>query len=259
MGVDTSLGGDDVSMVRIEVGPVHMGVVAGSAYSSKVPPVIMAQVTAKAYAVVNAKQDDVSGQIAHQVVRQRKEWDIQPRNCGVESGGQQGHVIDTIERIDGTPGQWVRVNPAGPATERVIATQVREGRVLKRETARDRYNTKATELVLSAVQLMRQGVLCGPSMRGPIEEQLTTRGIEQINGKTDLQDKRVWMREHKGKSPDEMDAMCVGVEVILQRGLLSLLDKRVVVEPEARNPFDWMDRHRARGGVGAASKLVKRW
>jgi hypothetical protein len=259
MSVDTSLGVDDVSMVRIEVGPVQMGVVAGNANSSTAAPVIIAQVTAKAYAVVNAKEGDVSGQIAHQVVAKRREWKIEPRNCGVESGGQQGHVIDTIERIDGTPGQWVRVNPAGPATERVIAIQVREGRVLKRETARDRYNTKAAELVLNAVQLMRQGVLCGQALRGPIEEQLTTRGIEQINGKTDLQDKRSWIREHKGKSPDEMDAMCVGVEMILQRGLLSLLDKRVVAEPTAKNPFGWMDRHRARGGAGAASKLVRKW
>ena len=260
MGVDTSLGVDDAVMVKIEVGPVQMGLVAGSANSSSVPPVIMAQVTAKAYAVVNAKLPDVSGQIAQQIVDQRKAWEIEPCDCAVESGGQQGHIIDTIERIDNAPGKWVRVNPAGPATERVIAIQVRNGKVVKKETARDRYNTRAGELVFNLVQLIRQGVWCGVAMKGPVEEQITTRGVEQVNGKTDLQDKRKWKQEHKGKSPDEMDAVCVGAELILQRNLLSLLDKRVVTQPDTPNPFDWMNRKTGTGGrAGAVSKLVKGW
>lgn len=259
MGVDTSLGVDDAAMVRVEVGPVQMGVVPGSLNSAAVPPVMTAQVTARSYATVNVKQPDVSGQIASQIVTQRKAWGVECRNTAVESGGQQGHIIDTIERIDNAPGQYVRVNPAGPASDRPIAVHVRNGKEVKRELAKDRYNTRAAELVFNLVQLIRQGVWCGVAMAGPIEEQLTTRGLEQINGKTDLQDKKQWKREHKGKSPDEMDACCVVAELILQRGLLSLLDKRTLPPASLKNPFPWMDKKQGGRGAGAASKLVRRW
>jgi hypothetical protein len=96
-------------------------------------------------------------------------------------------------------------------------------------------------------------------MRGPIEEQLTTRGLEQRDGRTDLQDKKKWKQEHKGKSPDEMDAMNVAVDLILQRGLLSLLKRHVVTPPEVKNPFHWMDRKVRTGNAGRASQLVRKW
>jgi uncharacterized protein YggU (UPF0235/DUF167 family) len=235
------LGGDDTVLVLVEVGECLVG-----------PPIavqrrIVCQVQDMRYVVVNVKLPDVSGQIAAAVVRQVNDWGVPWERVAVESGGQQAHLIDTIERMASCHGKTRRVNPAGPASERVVG---RNG-----ETARDRIATRAAELVLNLGELVGRGTV--RKIPEIILKQLQTRGVILGEGRTDIQDKREWRRAYGNKSPDEMDALSVVVDALLERGRIKLGEPLQKPAARAVMPFDWMEKPARAGRAGVLARRIR--
>ena len=208
---------------------------------------IVCQVQDMRYVVVNVKLPDVSGQIAAAVVRQVNDWGVPWERVAVESGGQQAHLIDTIERMASCHGKTRRVNPAGPASERVVG---RNG-----ETARDRIATRAAELVLNLGELVGRGTV--RKIPEIILKQLQTRGVILGEGRTDIQDKREWRRAYGNKSPDEMDALSVVVDALLERGRIKLGEPLQKPAARAVMPFDWMDKPARSGRAGVLARRIR--
>ena len=86
--------------------------------------------------------------------------------------------------------------------------------------AKDRYQSRAAELVLQVCALIKRHQLC--RLPREVAYQLSTRGLIQEEGKADIEARRDWKRANKGKSPDELDAVAVMMEGLLQRKVLSL-------------------------------------
>jgi hypothetical protein len=253
VGVDTSTGvegSDGVPIVLIEVGAVKAGLdyypTTGRVNGERR---MCAQVMGVESARPDVRLPDLSGQIAAKIVETVQRWGVAWRNVAIEAGGQQNHLIDRIESMAGCHGQIKRINPAGPASMRVVA---KTG-----ATARERIATRAAELALNLGQVIREGSLC--RVPDVILRQLSTRETRQDGGKTDIQSKREWGRENGGRSPDELDAAAVGVELMLQRGVLRLGEPVAARAKEETFPLDWMKPQKNMGRVGAVAKLITRW
>lgn len=214
-GVDLSMGGDGVEFTLGEIGPVQMGVVPGhgnSAPHGAVGPHVC-QIMGKVLVPIDVNKPDRSMQIAKAIVKQNEVWQIPWENMAFDSTGQQGAIVDTIEREAGCIGKTIRVNSSDAVSERKIGP--------KGEIAKDRYRTRAAELILQVVALIRRQQLC--RLPDDVAYQLSTRGLVQEEGKADVEPKREWKRANKGKSPDALDSVGVMMEGALQRRFLSLV------------------------------------
>jgi hypothetical protein len=254
VGIDTSTGvegSDGVPLVLGEVGAVKAGLdfypTTGKVNGERR---LCAQVVGLESARPNVRLPDLSGQIAAKIVETVTGWRVPWRNVAIEAGGQQNHLIDRIESMAGCHGQIKRINPAGPASTRIVSRQTGA-------TARERIATRAAELALNLGQVIREGSLC--RVPDVILKQLSTRETKQENGKTDIQNKRDWGRENGGKSPDESDAAAVMVELLIARGVLRLGEPVAVRAAEERYPMDWMNPDKVKGRQGEVARLVKRW
>lgn len=211
VGIDLSLGGDAVPVYLVETGQAQSGLAEKVGDGG---PVI-AQVTAAARVHVNVRQHDASGQIARQIVEHVTGWGVPWDRVCFDSSGSGAPVIDTVERLAGCPGRCVRINAGHAPSERRIG--------IAGQMAKERFRTRAAELLWSLAECIRRGLLRG--VPPEVQEQLTTRGIVDKDGKLDLQAKLEWKKQHRGKSPDEADALAVVVERLLAAGVLSLRDR----------------------------------
>ncbi len=253
VGIDTSLGGDNVPLVLLELGESRDGLASYANGTAGGQRRALAQVVDLKSAMPDKSKPDKSGQIAAKIVDVVNEWGVDWANVAIESGGQQGHVIDTIERIAGCHGRIKRINPAGPATTRIVGRGVAVGKDVhapkKQETARDRIHTRAAEIALNAAALVAQGSVC----RVPVVilEQMMSRGVFQVDGRTDIQPKEKWSKENGDKSPDEMDALGVILDDLLTRGKLRLGEPKMAAQAVETMPYGFMEPKRKIGGVGA--------
>ena len=234
---DLSLGGDAIPGTLFEVGETQAGVVAGHANSAApMPGPIVAQILEQDFVPVNVKEHDRSGQVAKGIIKIVQGWGIAAvghpagwERVAMDASGQQGAIIDTVERMAGCQGKIVRVKWEDKVSERRWGP--------KNEMARDRIKTKAAELLIQLAHLIRQGVVCRVPKAAAY--QLVTRGLSENEGKSDIEAKDDWKRAHKGQSPDELDSVAIGVEALLRRGKLSIT-KALAGKLVARVLEPWM-------------------
>lgn len=253
-GVDLSMGGDGVIFVVGDTGPVQMGIVPGHGNSAPLGAAgpHVCQIMAKVEIPVDVKRPDRSMQIAKGVIAQVEAHKVPWENMCFDSTGQQGAIVDTIEREAGVLGKCIRVNSSDAVSERRIGP--------KGERAKDRYQTRAAELVLQVCALVMRQQLC--RLPKEVAYQLSTRGLVEIDGKkADIEPKKDWKRANKGKSPDELDAVAVMIEGKLQRKVLSLTQQWQPLPTESSLPDFMKPKMVLAGQQGRrrASDLVRGW
>lgn len=239
-GFDLSLGGDAIPGTLVEIGEAQAGL------DTNAPGPIVARVVAQEYVAVNVKIADHSGQVADGCIAQVKAWGMDNaqgwQRVAMDASGQQGAIIDTIERKlterhgHSFHGFIVRVKWEDAVSERPIGP--------KGEKARDRIKTKAAELLIQLATLIRQRQVCG--INKTIAYQLTSRGLIQSDGKSDIEKKEDWRAAHKGKSPDELDSAALVFEAMLRRGVLKI-NRELTAGPVDRNVEMWMKSKRGSG------------
>ncbi len=219
VGCDLSLGGDKIPLYRIGVGQ------AGN-YGK------VAQVVERRYITIDITAPDRSGQIAVKFANIVADgWKIPLKNCALECSGQQGAIADRIESVVNArnlmavPQRVYRVRSEEKVTER----QLSNGRVLRsegpgedvRERAKDRYKDRATELVMNVVEIIVSYKLWG--LDEEVRHQLTTRGIDEASvegGAMKVQKKKEWRETHDDRSPDELDAVGVGIAMLFEKRII---------------------------------------
>lgn len=254
-GVDLSLGGDGVVLVASETGPVQMGVVPGHGNSAPVGSVgpHVCQIIARVDIPIDVKRPDRSMQIARGVIAEVERMKIPWENMAFDSTGQQGAIVDTIEREAKCVGKTIRVNSSDSVSERKIGP--------KGEKAKDRYANRASELILQLATLIRRQQIC--RLPADVCLQLSTRGMLEDDGKkAEVEHKRDWKQANKGKSPDALDATAVMVEGMIQRKILSLVGQWAPLVPQSELP-DFMRPRAPMDRQGARrrkmSNLVRNW
>lgn len=239
-GFDLSLGGDAIPGTLAEVGETQAGVVKGHA-NSAAPTAgpIVAQVTAQEYIAVDQTKADHTGQAAKGIIELCLKWGFTSlddwRRVGMDASGQQGAIVDTIERMltdkfgVSYHGTIRRVKWEDAVSERRINS--------KGETARQRIKNRAAELLVQLAMLLTNGSLC--KLPKTAAHQIVTRGIIETEGKTEIEPKDAWKKRNKLKSPDELDSVAIVAEVMLAKGAISLL-KVNRGDPAPRILEDWM-------------------
>lgn len=220
IGMDQSLGGDKIPVYKFGV-----GLVAGVG--------IVAQKLAREYITVDIVKPDKSGQIAKafaQLVRPGTQFGgpngIHLSRCALDCSGQQGAIADAIEReVNGLTGNQrvVRIKTEEAVTERALSNgrvkEVQGG--TRRETAKDRYKDRATEVIFNIVELIQAGMIWG--LDEEVRMQLTTRGYDEASldqGKTKVQKKKEWRESHGDQSPDELDSVACFCAMALEKKIL---------------------------------------
>lgn len=238
VGMDLSLGGDKIPVYKFGIGQ-HEGRT-------------VAQQVARDYITVNITSPDRSGQIAKAfaaMVRPGSKFagaaGIPLHMCALDCTALQGAIADAIEReVNGPSGnqRLYRVRADVAVSERVLSN----GRVKddphtgasRRETAKDRYKDRATELVLNIVELIEAGMIWG--LDDEVRAQLTSRGYDmpslEREGKTKVQKKKEWREAHGDQSPDELDAVACFVAMALERKLVI----PGIEKPKTKDPYPGM-------------------
>lgn len=212
---DLSLGGDKI--------PVYLwGIGLTEAYGK------VAQKLNVEYIMVNVSLPNRSKQIGTAYAKILKRWQVGTlANCSADCSGQQGAIADRMEESChelGIPGLMYRVRSEEAVTERRLSN----GKVMRttpgkeeRERACDRYKDRATELVMNLPEAIEARLIWG--LDAETKRQLCTRGYDEISiemGKTKVQKKKEWIEANKGQSPDELDAVCVGLAHFFERRIL---------------------------------------
>lgn len=235
VGCDLSLGGDKIPLYKFQVGLYNGRKVANK--------------TDKKYITIDATKPDKSGQIAKQfrdIVALG--WRIPLSRCSFDASGQQGAIVDTIERLihtttaDRSYGYRVRTEEA--VTERFLSN----GRVKRdekggqrRETAKDRYKDRATEVLMNVVEMLQSSVVFG--LDNDVKQQLCTRGYDEDSldgGKCKAQKKKPWRDANGGRSPDELDAVAVFCTHVLEKKIIVPLAGIVKEDHQPKDIPAWM-------------------
>ena len=235
VGCDLSLGGDKIPLYKFQV-----GLYDGRKVANK---------TDKKYITIDATKPDKSGQIAKQfrdIVALG--WRIPLSRCSFDASGQQGAIVDTIERLihtttaDRSYGYRVRTEEA--VTERFLSN----GRVKRdekggqrRETAKDRYKDRATEVLMNVVEMLQSSVVFG--LDNDVKQQLCTRGYDEDSldgGKCKAQKKKPWRDANGGRSPDELDAVAVFCTHVLEKKIIVPLAGIVKEDHQPKDIPAWM-------------------
>lgn len=260
---DLSLGGDEIPVYRWGVGMTAVGKVA--------------QKLERHYINVDITKPNRSGQIGREFAGLMKKWGIQNlQNTSADCSGQQGAIADKMEEEChklGIMGYLYRVRSEEAVTERRLSN----GRVLQstpfeqvRERACDRYKDRATELVLNLVECIQAGLVWG--LDTEVKTQLCTRGYDEGSidgGATKVQKKKEWREQNphkgadgRGKSPDDLDAVCVFLAHMLEKKiLLPGVDTRPKDTPRPNIP-KWMlpgaNRPSSQSKASRVSALMRR-
>ena len=168
--------------------------------------------------------------------------------CAFDASGQQGAIIDSIERLvhatthDKTYGYRVRTEEA--VTERELSN----GRIKrderggsKRETAKDRYKDRATEVLMNVVEILQAQMISG--LDAEVKHQLCTRGYHDDasdGGKMKAEKKKPWRDNNGGRSPDELDSVAVFVTHMFEKKIIVPMAAPVGEKHESGLP-KWMD------------------
>lgn len=243
VGIDTSTGqagSDGVPLVLMELGETRDGLARYDNGTQGGKRRSLVQIVTIESAFPNVKMPDRSGQIVQKIVDIVKRWGVDWGDVAISQGGQEAHIVDRLEAVAGCPGRIKRINPAGPATKRIIKTK-------PLVVARDRINTRAAELALNLAELIAQGSIC--RVPAVILQQMGSRGTLQIDGKADIQPKEKWSAENKGASPDEMDAAAVIADHLISSGRLKLGEPVLAAEVQDSMPLPWMQPKTSTGGM----------
>ena len=218
LAADLSLGGDKIPVYRFGVGNVaNLGRVA--------------QKLGRDYITIDMTKPDRSGQIAKAFKKlvepggRNGAQGIDLSRVALECSGQQGAIADTIEReVNGQNGRQrvVRIRTEEGVTDRVLSNgRVKvdaETRQTKKETAKDRYKDRATEVIMNVLEMI-QGQVLFLGADDEVKVQVTSRGFDEASldqGKTKVQKKKPWREAHGGQSPDELDSVACFCTMVLE-------------------------------------------
>lgn len=157
---------------------------------------------------IEIRKGDVSGQIAAEVARKLREWNVPLVNFASDAGGNQGAQVDRIEAELGQRGAH-RVNTAGAAGK---------NRINHMQLANEVYSDRASEVLMNMASLMKQGRIRG--VDDQIAHQVTTRKTENRNGRLKVEEKKEWRGRNGDRSPDDMDSLAIVVELAIKKKLI---------------------------------------
>lgn len=238
VGCDLSLGGDNIPVYIFDVG-MHNG----RSFANK---------KERIYITVDATKPDRSGQVARKFVQIIREKSIPLYRCSFDASGQQGAIVDTVERLYNTnrvdKEYAYRVRTEEAVTDRPLSN----GRVKRnnnnhgttRETAKDRYKDRATEVLMNVVELISAGNIAG--LDNEVKQQLCTRGYDEDSldgGKCKAQKKKPWRDANGGRSPDELDSVAVFCTHMLEKKIIVPTADAVKETPKSDLP-KWMTAQR---------------
>lgn len=220
VGGDLSLGGDAIPLYKFEVG-------YAGAYGK------VMQKVERHHIVIDMTKPNRTRQIAIQFKKiVADKWNICISKCSLDASGQQGAIVDAIEEEfnKGRPKEMhkyaYRIRTEEAVTERVLSN----GRVHRnadgterntRETTKDRYKDRATEVLMNVVECIEAGCLWG--LDDDVKDQLCSRGYDEDSlegGKCKAQKKKEWREANGDKSPDELDAVACAVAMALERKII---------------------------------------
>lgn len=232
VGGDMSYGGDKCPLYLIGVGQV-----AGQG--------LRACVLQRRHLAIDVTKPDRSMQLAVQFRDALIDWKVPGlTDCGIDASGQQGHMVDTFERVcheAGIPGHIYRVRSDVGVSERRLSYG-------KRELAKERYADRASELVMNIVECVMQRAIYG--IDEDAASQLYTRGIDEGSldgGKLKVEKKKDWRQKNEDRSPDELDALACGLALLLERKILVLGKDTRERDAVDLGLEEWMRRREPRG------------
>lgn len=240
VGADLSLGGDNIPLYRVGLGQ------AG-------PLGLIAQVMERSYIEIDITKPDRSGQIARKFAdKVYGQWRIPVSHCALDCSGQQGAIADRIEyemhKLEKHNfGRCYRIRTEEAVTERVLSNgrvKAKEGGT-QRETAKDRYKDRATEVLFNVVEMLQGRVLYGLDVE--VKHQLCTRGYDEKSmeeGECKAEKKKPWRLRNGNRSPDELDSVACVATMLLEKKLV-IIGKDTTVKPEkVENIPQWMTQKR---------------
>jgi hypothetical protein len=165
---------------------------------------------------------------------------VEPGHGG--GSGNQGPLLDTIEREMGELGAF-RLDTSGGPSERRVGLE---------QTAKERYRNRATEVIMNVERLLRASQISGLDDLTML--QISTRGLVQTEGRTEVQPKQEW-RGSNGGSPDELDTLAIAATYALERGFIAV-GATAAARLQSPGKTKWHDmakklRQRQRRGSGA--------
>ena len=204
-GFDGSTGAKDkIVLYRIRVGTIMGGAT------------VMA-VAGRDYCKPAMTKGNISGQIGEWAAKTLDNWGVPVSRLAADSSGNQGALIDAIENAVGSRGAF-RVSAEGGPSERRVHTGVPQ-------TCKERYQDRATELVMTLAEFCRFGQVRG--LDSEVVHQITTRNIDQErdddsnNRRIKLCPKKEWRMVNGGRSPDELDSVACVSDMLYTKGVLA--------------------------------------
>lgn len=164
---------------------------------------------------IDATQADRTGQASRKICDLLEKWKVEIRNVAIDTTGNQGSYIDTIERFFGSKGVY-RVNYEGRASKKIIPGS--------RQTYQERYGKRSTEIAFIFQRLLKTKKLY--SFDHNLCQQIISRKIvrDPKSGKTDIETKAEW-RKRYGASPDHFDAACLAAIMLVERGIINFTQR----------------------------------
>lgn len=160
------------------------------------------------YIQIDEKAGFISQQIGRFVATKAKLWGVPVNRVAIDATATQGAMIDAVEQAMGGRGV-VRIHAAGPPSNNAV-------KLGWPQMCKEAYADRAAELAGNLAEFVRAGQIRG--MDSILAQQCVSRVVlpqEENQGKLKLDpDKR---GNNGGKSPNEFDALCVGVTALREK------------------------------------------
>ncbi len=164
-------------------------------------------------------------QIASQILEILSGWGMTVHQLSGDASGQQGTILSAIETYAGVEkGSITQIRSEGRPTGRKIYPPVKavhgdeKELPTQRRTPKERFCWRSDELLFNTAEAIRLGLCRG--MSPEIKDQITSRRTLLEKGKNRAEDKADWRERHGGGSPDDLDALAVGIDKLIGDGFL---------------------------------------
>lgn len=175
--------------------------------------------------VTDSKTPDFT-QIASQVLDALSAWGLTVSDLAGDASGQQGTILSAIETYAAAEkGSITQIRSEGRPTSRKIYPPVKvvhgdeQELPTQRRTPKERFCWRSDELLFNTSEAIRLGIC--RSLSTEIKDQITSRRVLIEKGKGQAEPKKDWRERHGGGSPDDLDALAVGIDKLIGDGFLT--------------------------------------
>jgi len=199
-----SMGGDRRVIVPFQVGMSTWGAQIISFLSPK-------QIEIE---VSKLEEETFARQLAEKAILHCRSLGIKKRYFGMDTTGAQTILADYIDELWEDEGKIYRCEFGGKASDMAASEK-------NADPACDVYANRVTELWFNMVSFGRSGQIRNLPMEAlqqfTIREMLATHQMRMRTNKRQIEPKKIMKERTGGRSPDEADACCVGLDLVRQR------------------------------------------